>query len=95
MSHHLRAPGKCGLIQRAEARDGARKRPWVRAGDTRSIDLEGSDGAGSSLAAVGLQVENSLQRDRQRLLAAMRADAGVDTGGRWKATRPTPAGSCS
>jgi DNA-binding transcriptional ArsR family regulator len=86
MSYHLRALEKYGLVRRAEARGDARQRPWVRAGDTLSIDLKGSDGAGSSLAAAGLLVESSLRMDLQRLLATMRADAAAPGESQWSAT---------
>ncbi len=85
MSYHLRALEKYGLVRRAEARGDARERPWVRAGDTLSVSLRGS-GAGSSLAAAELLVENSLQMEMQRLLAAMRAEAEEEPGHAWSGT---------
>ena len=85
MSYHLRALEKYGLVRRAEARGDARERPWVRAGDTLSVSLRGS-GAGSSLAAAELLVENQLQIEMQRLLAAMRAEAEEDPGHAWAGT---------
>jgi DNA-binding transcriptional ArsR family regulator len=85
MSYHLRALEKYGLVRRAEARGDARERPWIRAGDTLSVSLRGS-GAGSSLAAAELLVENSLQMEMQRLLTAMRAEADEDPGHAWSGT---------
>lgn len=90
MSYHLRALEKYGLVRRAEARGDARERPWVRAGDTVSVDLTGTGGAGGSLAAAGLLVENSVRMDQQRLLATMRAEtegeARTGSGDAWSGT---------
>lgn len=79
MSYHLRALEKYGLVRRAEPRGDGRERPWVRAGDTLSIDLTGTGGAAGSLAAAGVLVENSVRLDLQRLLATMRAETDAET----------------
>jgi DNA-binding transcriptional ArsR family regulator len=86
MSYHLRALEKYGLVKRAEGTGDARERPWVRAGDRLSIDLKGSEGAGSALAAAGLLVQNSMAMDTERLLASMRSDAAAEATGEWKGT---------
>jgi len=86
MSYHLRALEKYGLVKRAEARGDGRERPWVRAGDRLSIDLKGSDGAGSAMAAAELLVRNSIAMDADRLLATMRDDAVAGSTGEWSGT---------
>ena len=58
----------------------------MRAGDRLSIDLKGSEGAGSALAAAGLLVQNSMAMDTERLLASMRSDAAAEATGEWKGT---------
>jgi len=86
MSYHLRALEKYGLVVRAEARGDGRERPWARAGESLSIDLHGSAGEGSTLAAAGVLIENSLRVDQQRLLATMRAEAEEGPDSPWTGT---------
>jgi hypothetical protein len=86
MSYHLRALEKYGLVKRAEARGDGRERPWIRAGDRLSIDLKGTEGAGSAMAAAELLVRNSMTMDTDRLLATMRDDAAAGPDREWKGT---------
>lgn len=86
MSYHLRSLEKYGLVMRAEAGNDGRERPWVRAGDSLSVDLKGSAGTGSTLAAAELLVRNSLMMDTERLLAAMSGDAASEVPGQWAGT---------
>jgi DNA-binding transcriptional ArsR family regulator len=86
MSYHLRALEKYGLVVRAQARGDGRERPWVRAGDRLSINLQGSDSADSALAAAELLVRNSITMDTDRLLATMRDDAVTGSSGEWSGT---------
>jgi len=86
MSYHLRALEKHGLVVRADARGDARERPWARAGESLSIDLNGSSGAGSALAAAGVLIDSSLQIDQQRLLATMQVEAREGEDSLWLGT---------
>jgi DNA-binding transcriptional ArsR family regulator len=82
MSYHLRALEKAGLVVRADARGDARERPWKRAGVNLRIDLarKGTAASAAAVAATEVVVVNSLDLDRQRLLAALRADAALPPG---------------
>ena len=86
MSYHLRALEKYGLVRRAEARGDARERPWVRAGETLTISLKGSQGSDSTLAATGLLVESSMRTDMARLLEVMRVESAAGDEDPWART---------
>lgn len=86
MSYHLRALEKYGLVRRAEARGDGRERPWMRAGANLSISLGDKGGSASSMSAAELLIANSVEIDRQRLVAAMHADAQSGDDRTWDRT---------
>jgi DNA-binding transcriptional ArsR family regulator len=86
MSYHLRALEKYGLVRRAEARGDARERPWVRAGANLSIRLGDKGRRASSMSAAELLIANSVEIDRQRIVAAMHADAESGDDDTWSGT---------
>lgn len=83
MSYHLRALEKHGLVVRVPSTGDARQRPYARAGEALRIDLKrGTTVGDDERLAAELLISNSLDLDRERLLAAMRADAasGIPAG---------------
>lgn len=86
MSYHLRALEKYGLVLRARARGDGRERPWMRAGANLSINLHDKGSRAASMSAAELLVANSTEIDRQRLVAAMHADAESGDDDTWNGT---------
>jgi DNA-binding transcriptional ArsR family regulator len=86
MSYHLRALEKYGLVLRAQARGDGRERPWMRAGANLSINLRDKGSRTASMSAAELLVANSTEIDRQRLVAAMHADAESGDDDTWNGT---------
>jgi DNA-binding transcriptional ArsR family regulator len=75
MSYHLRALEKHGLVVRVASSGDGRQRPYARAGEALRIDLKrGLTSGDDERLAAELLISNSLDLDRERLLAAMRAD---------------------
>lgn len=86
MSYHLRALEKYGLVRRAEPRGDGRERPWMKAGENLAVRIQGSRDAAASMSAAELLVSNSIELDRERLLASMRVDASEGRSGAWRDT---------
>jgi DNA-binding transcriptional ArsR family regulator len=73
MSYHLRALERWGIVQRGEAREDGRERPWRAAGRTLSLDPETISAAAADVVAA-----TTLQhlRDEIRRWALVERDQG-------------------
>ncbi|MGN6752655.1 MAG: ArsR/SmtB family transcription factor [Intrasporangium sp.] len=72
VSHHLRLLEKYGIVERVEASEDARERPWrLRPG---GLNLVPSGGDTSSQAAVMVLVRRQVERQLERMEQLLRSD---------------------
>jgi DNA-binding transcriptional ArsR family regulator len=76
MSYHLRALEKFGIVRRAEPRDDARERPWVRAARDVRIRPPSPGTSRATTIATGAVLATAMDVARVRLLSALERGAG-------------------